>query len=618
MNEKLLIDAKYSDETRIAVLNEFGELKNFESERTNQRPIKGNVYLAKIARIEPSIQAAFIDYGANKHGFLPISEIHHEYFNKEVLSKSEDEEQTKNFNKRYKIQDVINTKQVILVQAEKEERGNKCAFFTTYISLPGKYSILMHKKQGNHVAMSRKLEASEKERIKSIIETIDIPEDMGCIIRTACEKRSKAEIKRDMEFLCRLWDEIKSKAKSSNAPELVYEEGNIIKKSIRDMYSRSIDEVIIQGKDAYKEARSFMKTYTPSHVKKIKLWDNVQEPLFLHFAIEEKISDMLNTTIPLPSGGSIVINHTEALTAIDVNSGKLKDEKNIESTAIKTNLEASEEIVKQIKLRDIAGIIVVDFIDMEEKKSKAKVEKKMSDLLKVDYSSTQIGKISQFGLMEISRQRLRQSLTETNFSVCPYCKGAGKVKSHETIAMGVIRKIEAHLLEKNPKRVVFEVAPDIDLYILNHKKNIIQELENNFQTSIEIARNLKFTDDDCKMIIKEQKHNKDKEKQEKDIELNDQKRLENKTSIKKQKARNKNKKADDSAIKIETKTKEDNRKKYKHKSKHVNTKNNSDESSKNDKDKINDINATNDEKQSQEQTLEKPRRKRYWLRKIFS
>jgi ribonuclease E len=414
MTEKLLIDAHYSDETRIAIINENGDLENFEAEYTEKRSIKGNIYLAKIVRIEPAIQAAFIEYGGERHGFIPLSEIHFDYFDKDVANEVEvsdadniEDSVPHKKMKDLKIQDAISTKQRLLVQAEKEVRGNKCAFFTTFISLPGRYCVLMpNPPKGKNSGISKKIEFSEKERLREILESLEVPDGMGCIVRTAGENKSKQEIKRDLEYLCRLWNELKEKVNSSDAPLLVYEEGNIIKRTIRDLYNKNIEKILIQGQSAYKEARTFMKLFTPSHVKRIERYEEDSVPIFQKYKVEEKIRKILDPVVLLPSGGSIVINTTEALTAIDVNSGKMRSEKDINETALRTNLEAVTEIANQIRLRDIAGIIVIDFIDMLDYQSVTKIEKKMRDAMKGDYSNIRFSKISSFGLMEISRQRL--------------------------------------------------------------------------------------------------------------------------------------------------------------------------------------------------------------------
>ncbi|MDR0942901.1 MAG: Rne/Rng family ribonuclease, partial [Holosporales bacterium] len=360
--------------------------------------------------------------------------------------------------------------------------------------------------KGKGNAVSKKIDAVEKERLRGIVESLDIPEGMGCIVRTAGVNRTKQEIKRDLEYLRRLWGGLQEKTMASVAPDLIYEEGNIIKRSIRDLYQRTMDAIIIQGKAAYKEAYAFMKIFTPSHAKKIKLYDE-ESPLFSKYEIEEKIEHILEPTAPLPSGGSIVINATEALTAIDVNSGRSKNERNIEDTALKTNLEAATEIARQIRLRDISGIIIIDFIDMTNRQSNAKVEKKMRDAVKDDYANIQLSKISQFGLMELSRQRLRMSLTESNFVQCKHCDGSGKILSNDTTAYSVIRKIENALAGQNAKSVIAEVAVGVDLFILNHRRKLLNEIETKYGTFIEIVRNRSLSSNECKVSAREYKQN---------------------------------------------------------------------------------------------------------------
>lgn len=502
MADKLLIDAHYNEETRIAIIDDEGKLNNFETEYSDKKLIKGNIYLARIDRVESSLQAAFIDYGDDKHGFLPFLEIQSEYYNKQNSAKNAEEDQTKE-QKFPKIQDVIAYNQVVLVQAIREKRGNKCAAFSTYLSLPGKYCVLVSNSNGKSGGISKKIDTADKERLREIISSLDVPDGLGVIIRTAGENRTKQEIKRDFEYLIRLWNEIKEKVVSSNAPILIHEEGNIIKRTIRDLYNRDMDGIIVQGAEAYKEARTFMKTFTPSHCKKIQLYQGTDVPIFCKYDIEEKIRRILDTTVILPSGGSIVINATEALTAIDVNSGRMKQERDIDITALKTNLEAASEIARQIQLRDIAGLIVIDFIDMTDNSAVAKVEKKFKECIAGDYSNINIGKISQFGLLEVSRQRLRQSLADANFSTCKHCNGAGRVLSNETVAMSVIRQIEGFLAGADAKELIVEVSNGIDLFILNQKRNILIEVEKQHDVSIEVVNNHSLSSSECKIIIKE-------------------------------------------------------------------------------------------------------------------
>ncbi|MDR1333401.1 MAG: Rne/Rng family ribonuclease [Holosporales bacterium] len=512
MSGKLLIDASFAGETRVAVIGADGQLEVFESECPTNKPIKGNVYLAKIVRIEPAVQAAFIDYGGSKHGFLPFSEIHYDYFNKNVVKSAENdlsfnggEADRKARVSPLKIQEVIATKQVVLVQAEKEIRGNKCAFFSTFISLPGRYCVLMpNPPKGKKNAISKRIEASEKERLKQIFQSLNIPEGVSCIVRTAGDSRTKHEIKRDFEYLQRLWEEIREKMANSAAPSLIHEEGNIIKRSIRDLYQRTMGGIVVHGKEAAKEAKSFMKIYTPTHVKKIELYeDSAKTTLFDKYGVDDSVAKILSPVVGLPSGGSIVINSTEALTAIDVNSGKLKNERDMDGTALRTNLEAAVETARQIKLRDISGIIVIDFIDMDDHTSCASIEKKVREAMKNDSAHINIGKISQFGLLEMSRQRMRTSVIESSFVQCRHCNGCGKVLSDETVAITVIRRLENELASVKAKHVIVEVSRGVDLYILNHKRKLLSELETKFSTFIEIASSANLSAAEYNVVVKE-------------------------------------------------------------------------------------------------------------------
>jgi ribonuclease E len=352
-------------------------------------------------------------------------------------------------------------------------------------------------------AVSKKLEASEKERLRDIIQTLDVPDKMTCIVRTAGENRTKQEIKRDFEHLCRLWDEIREKATSSVAPSIVYEEGNIIKRGIRDLYQRNMDGIIVHGKDAYKEARSFMKVFTPNQIKKVMLHEDNGPDLFSRYGIEDSVSKILSPVVRLPSGGSIVINITEALTAIDVNSGKMKNERDMDGTALRTNIEAAVEIARQIKLRDIAGIIVIDFIDVDSSEAATKIEKKIRDAMKGDNANVRIGKLSQFGLIEMSRQRMRMGIAESSFVKCPHCDGCGRILSDEAVAISVIRKIERELIVKKTQGVVAEVASNVAFFILNHKRKLLAELESTYSTFVEITPNSSLTSAECNVTVKE-------------------------------------------------------------------------------------------------------------------
>ncbi|MDR0552744.1 MAG: Rne/Rng family ribonuclease [Holosporales bacterium] len=504
MANKLLIDAHYEDETRVAVIDENGDLLNFETEHTDRNLIKGNIYLARVERVESSLQAAFISYGAEKHGFLPFDEIQYDYYNKNVVKSAEGgDDELKN----RKIQEVIHNGQVILVQAIREQRGHKCAAFSTFLSLPGRYCVLLSKTNNSKLngGVSKKIDSVEKERLREIIELLEVPDGFSVIIRTAGESRTKQEIKRDFECLVRLWNEISGKVINSNAPLLIHEEGNIIKRTIRDLYNKDISDIVIQGESAYKDAKAFMKFFMPSHSKKISFLEDGDDPIFSKYNIEEKIRKIFDTTVSLPSGGSIIINTTEALTSIDVNSGKMKQEKNIDETAFKTNIEAAAEAARQIRLRDIAGLIVIDFIDMYDNLYIQQVERRFKECMKIDYSNIQIGRLSQFGLLEVSRQRLRQSISDINFVTCKHCGGTGKILSHEALGMSIIRQIEHFIVntKDTAKIIVAEVADEIDLFILNNKRKLLASIEAKNDVSIEIIRDRALSFSECKIIIKE-------------------------------------------------------------------------------------------------------------------
>ena len=582
MTMKMLIDAAHPEETRVAVVD--GEvLEEFDFETTTKKQLKGNIYLAKVVRVEPSLQAAFVEYGGNRHGFLAFSEIHPDYFkipvsDKQVLERkltllekgidpkgldlssedvfnkaleaystaqekipgkseespeddmilptpdSEDdtiddvrvqdgdakpdnaddiddgpeddldaiqpaardlERARMRMLREYKIQEVIKKDQILLVQVVKEERGNKGAALTTYISLPGRYCVLMPNTR-NSGGISRKISSHDnRKRLKEILKEIDVPTSMSVIIRTAGEARTRPEIRRDYDYLSRLWSSIRETTLSSNAPALIYEEGDLVMRAVRDIYTRDIGEVLVQGEEAYKSARSLMKLMIPSHVKKIKLHEGGQN-LFSKYKVESQLEAIYMQEAPLPSGGSIVINPTEALVAIDVNSGKATRERHIEETAYKTNLEAAQEVARQIRLRDLAGLVVVDFIDMDSSAHQSAVEKTLRDALKTDRAKVQVGRISNFGLLELSRQRLRPSLLELHSKTCPMCNGSGIVRSTESSSVYALRAIESFIanLKKPTKEVVVYLNGSVALYILNHKRDEVVALEEKFGLKI--------------------------------------------------------------------------------------------------------------------------------------
>ena len=638
MTKRLLIDASHAEETRVVVLDG-NRLEDFDVETLSRRQLKGNIYLAKVVRVEPSLQAAFVEYGGNRHGFLAFGEIHPDYYqipvaDRQRLIAMQEEEaraeeaafddeangepsplpstdpgetmpsadgawaqplditpdrvagvldeaepdpeappdgvpdehdepdtlsvaaedmadtaapepvpvedaalesapedradldsaaenapedgaadqdtdpgrvrqisaeetptpetvggeteapeesrpprQPSRFLRSYKIQEVIRRRQILLVQIVKEERGTKGAALTTYISLAGRYCVLMpNSPRGGGI--SRKItSAADRRRLKEVTAELDLPRGMGLIVRTAGAARPKPEIKRDGEYLLRLWDDIREHTMRSMAPALIHEEASLIKRAIRDVYSRDIDELLVDGQDGWRAARDYMRMLMPTHVKKVQLWPSGAQPLFAHNQVESMLDSMLNPTVQLRSGGYLVINQTEALVAIDVNSGRSTRERGIEETALRTNLEAAEEAARQLRLRDLAGLIVIDFIDMESKRNNAMVERRMADALRQDRARIQIGHISHFGLLELSRQRLRPSLAETSLNVCAACGGSGHVRSTESAALHVLREIEEEGGRRRAAEIMVHLAGSTALYILNNKRERLTEIE---------------------------------------------------------------------------------------------------------------------------------------------
>lgn len=541
MTEKMLIDAAHSEETRVVVMRG-NQIEEFDFESENKLPIRGNIYLAQITRVEPSLQAAFVEYGGNRQGFLAFNEIHPDFYqipladreellqaqaqaHKEADEDGDDfipsetgkdengdtdapgmdvedlggdahEEASRSRNlrelsRKYKIQEVIKRRQVILVQAVKEERGNKGAALTTYLSLAGRYCVLMpNTAKGGGV--SRKIgNVKDRKKLKSIIEKLDVPQGMGLIIRTAGSQRTAAEVKRDFEYLMRMWKNIRDLTLESSAPSLVYEEGSLIKRSIRDLYHKDVEEILIQGEDSYKNAKEYMKLLMPSHARKIKLFKK-DEALFQESGIEDQLSAMFNPTVRLPSGGYLVINPTEALVAVDVNSGRATKEYSVEKTALKTNLEAATEIARQMRLRDLAGLLVIDFIDMAENKNNRAVERRLKDALKKDRARIQVGKISPFGLLEMSRQRMRAGVLEGSSNHCSHCNGTGMVRSIESRALHVLRMIEqeaVNLKDQDEKTVEVQVPRKVAEYILNHKRAHLVNIETNSGCEVIVSVN---------------------------------------------------------------------------------------------------------------------------------
>ncbi|CAH1670178.1 Rne/Rng family ribonuclease [Chelatococcus asaccharovorans] len=609
MANKMLIDAAHPEETRVVVVRG-NKVEEFDFESANRKQLRGNIYLAKVTRVEPSLQAAFIEYGGNRHGFLAFSEIHPDYYqipvaDRQALIEEEaqaerdaerDEERAANrrssrgrerrrnddkavsaeatpadrgeeapagdeegvtavsadvdvarnddhregdlpapdasgetsegsdedgddaaheddiveqvggsadaseelpdrrqrpLRRQYKIQEVIKRRQVLLVQVVKEERGNKGAALTTYLSLAGRYSVLMpNTARGGGI--SRKItNAADRKRLKEMAQELEVPDGMGIILRTAGALRTKAEIKRDFEYLLRLWESVRELTLKSTAPALVYEEGSLIKRAIRDLYNKDIDEVHVSGEEGYREAKDFMRMLMPSHAKAVQPYrDNL--PLFVRNGVESQLDAMFSNQVTLRSGGYIVINPTEALVSIDVNSGRSTREHNIEDTALKTNLEAAEEISRQLRLRDLAGLIVIDFIDMEEKRNNRAVEKKLKDCLKDDRARIQVGRISAFGLMEMSRQRIRTGVLESSSVPCPHCAGSGFVRATPSIALHILRSVEETLLKSATHNVTIKTPATIALYILNQKRGHLRDLEMRFGVTITVVADESF------------------------------------------------------------------------------------------------------------------------------
>jgi ribonuclease E len=655
MANKMLIDATHPEETRVVVLRG-NRVEEFDFESANRKQLRGNIYLAKVTRVEPSLQAAFVDYGGNRHGFLAFSEIHPDYYQIPVADRQaliEEEEQAHHAaeteadnrsgrrrgsrhrgaerpretvrsepidvepeasasfsssndqpdgtpplaepapehveiatagsedtsspehlasaeltpeepigmiqqaessdvaeardhepasdanvtpndeasdgapadhgngedheseeqpvemvggadaleevpermprgRRQYKIQEVIKRRQVMLVQVVKEERGTKGAALTTYLSLAGRYSVLMpNTARGGGI--SRKITDSvDRKKLKEIAEELEVPEGMGVILRTAGASRTKTEVKRDFEYLLRLWETVRDLTLKSTAPKLVYEEGSLVKRSIRDLYNKDIEEVVVAGDEAYKDAKDFMRMLMPSHAKNVKPYKDVQ-PLFSRYGIESQLDAMFSPTVQLRSGGYIVINQAEALVAIDVNSGRATREHHIEDTALKTNLEASEEVARQLRMRDLAGLIVIDFIDMEEKRNNRAVERRLKECLRHDRARIQVGGISHFGLLEMSRQRIRTSVLESSTEKCPLCGGIGHVRSVSSVALQLLRSLEETLIKSATHNLTVRTRADVAIYVLNHKRAHLRSLEERFRVTLTVTTDPSIT-----------------------------------------------------------------------------------------------------------------------------
>jgi ribonuclease E len=494
MSKTMLIDAAHPEETRVVVLAG-NQIDDFDFESAAKKQIRGNIYLAKVTRVEPSLQAGFVEYGGNRHGFLAFGEIHPDYYqipaaDREALLAEEaaqaqsdedgdgDDEAVRArraAQRRYKIQEVIRRRQIMLVQAVKEERGNKGAALTTYLSLAGRYCVLMpNTPRGGGI--SRKIAtAGDRKRLKAIVADLEVPKGMGLIIRTAGAKRTKIEIRRDYEYLLRLWDDIRERTMASTAPALIHEEDNLVKRAVRDLYDKDVDAILVEGEAAFNEAQDFMTMLMPSHASKVQLYTG-STPLFSRMKVESHLDSMHSPIVQLRSGGYIVINQTEALVAIDVNSGRSTRERSIESTALKTNLEAAEEAARQMRLRDLAGLVVIDFIDMEENRNDRAVEKRMKDALRFDRARVQMGKISAFGLLEISRQRRRTGVLEGSSHICATCDGVGRVRSPESASLQALRAVEAAVANRRDCEVALHADLATALYLLNEKRDHLSRL----------------------------------------------------------------------------------------------------------------------------------------------
>jgi ribonuclease E len=532
MVKRMLIDATHAEETRVVVLD--GQrLEEFDVETSTKKQLKGNIYLAKVTRVEPSLQAAFVEYGGGRHGFLAFSEIHPDYYripiaDREALiaeaareaaeaRQSEDGEDGETVEevggdefddvsprrsrnlRNYKIQDVITRRQIMLVQVVKEERGNKGAALTTYLSLAGRYCVLMpNNPRGGGV--SRKItNGPDRKRLKGMLDEFNIPEGMAVIVRTAGMERSRIDIRRDYEYLLRLWDEIRESTLESSAPALIHEEGNLIKRAIRDLYSSDIEQILVEGEEGYQSAKSFMRMLMPSHARRIVPYTDPTIPLMHRYQVETQLDQIHSPVVQLRSGGYIVINPTEALVAIDVNSGRATRERHIEETAYKTNMEAAEEIARQVRLRDLAGLIVVDFIDMEEGRNNQAVERKMKEAMKADRARIQIGRISAFGLLELSRQRLRPSVIEAHTEKCPHCQGTGVIRSTESTALTVLRAIEEEGIRNRSAEILVYVPTAIALYLLNQKRDALGTIEERYRFRVQIGRDDTLTPPDHRL-----------------------------------------------------------------------------------------------------------------------
>ncbi|MEE9413009.1 MAG: Rne/Rng family ribonuclease [Methylococcales bacterium] len=480
---KMLINATHPEELRVALVDG-QKLYDFDIEIPSKEQKKSNIYKGKITRIEPSLEATFIDYGSSRHGFLPFKEISSHYY----LSKNPDKVTRAN------VKDHLKVGQEVIVQIEKEERGNKGAALTTYMALAGSYLVLMpnNPRAGG---ISRRIERDARDDLKDLIGSLEVPDGMGLIIRTAGSGKSQEELQWDLNYLLRLWKAIDSSAKERKAPFLIFQESNVVIRALRDHLRGDVDEIIIDHPPTFRLARNFLEQVMPTFSDKAKQYDE-DIPLFSRYQIESQIETAYQRNVPLPSGGTIVIDHTEALTSIDINSAKSTKGTDIEDTALNTNLEAADEIARQFRLRDLGGLFVIDFIDMSSTKNQKAVETQLREAVKIDRARIQIGRISKFGLMEMSRQRIRPSLGESSQLNCPRCKGHGSIRGVESLALSILRIIHEEALKKQSGKLIIRVSVDAATYLLNEKRSDIEQIEKRNDLTIVILPNLDDTAQD--------------------------------------------------------------------------------------------------------------------------
>jgi len=469
--KRMLVNATQREELRVAVVDG-QKLYDLDIEIPSREQRKANIYKGRITRLEPSLEAAFVDFGAERHGFLPLKEISPEYY---VGDGDRD-------GGRVNIRDVLREGQEIVVQVEKDERGNKGAALTTYLSLAGRFLVLMpnNPKAGG---VSRRIQGDDREAVREAMEGLEVQDGMGAIVRTAGVGRSLEELQWDLDTLLQVWEAIKRTAVERPAPFLIYQESNAILRALRDHFSAEVGEVLVDDEEVFEEARLFMERVMPHNLRKLKRYDD-PVPLFTRFQIESQIESAYSHMVELPSGGSIVIDHTEALLSIDINSARATKGEDIETTALNTNLEAADEIARQLRIRDLGGLIVIDFIDMGPQRNQREVENRLRDAVKMDRARIQIGRISRFGLLEMSRQRLRPSLGESSHITCPRCQGWGAIRSVESLALSLLRLIGEEARKERSSRIIAEVPVDVGTYLLNEKREWLGEIEQRDEVQI--------------------------------------------------------------------------------------------------------------------------------------